>query len=85
MNLSVCGCVVRHRQIVILMPNLWLCFWVNTQLEKLHSLSIYLEAVIQVILSLSLSLSLTHTARVRARVGVGVGGVLSKNCFVSLY
>jgi hypothetical protein len=82
MNLSVCGCVVRCRQIVILMPNLWLCFWVNTQLEKLHSLSIYLEAVIQVILSLSLSL----TQRACACVCVcGGGGVLSKNCFVSLY
>ena len=44
------------------MPNLWLCFWVNTQLEKLHSLSIFLKAVIQVIIppSLPCFLSLTH-------------------------
>jgi len=76
MNLSVCGCVVHCRQIVILMPNLWLCFWVNTQLEKLHSLSIYLEAVIQVILSLTHTH--THTQRACARVRVCVWGGCAK-------
>lgn len=35
------------RQIVILMPNQWLCFWVNIPLGKRHSLSICSKVVIQ--------------------------------------
>jgi hypothetical protein len=36
-----------RRQTVILMPNPWLCFWVNTPLGKQHSLNICLKLVIQ--------------------------------------
>lgn len=39
--------VVFCRLIAILMPNLWLCFWVNILLVKQHSSSICSEVVTQ--------------------------------------